>query len=284
MRAVARQVTLPVRRTQFSTPARFIASSSTIKAKPAPDSRPAQNLGQSQQEDDDALWDLNDVEAEDERHMSSWGWELYHQQRDFFEIMRLLQRDVPNFMKYRRPFVPPDPAQTPVLVRSVSYAGEPGHPVTPKRVIVVPLSRLPLTGEGAMHNIKVIAGSRWVLEPPKDGGLPNPRHSITYANSPQAQGAEIIDKHGYIKISCESFPEAQMNLKWCMDVLRRLVKEANERGTSPSNGSFTDIPLPTRHHDSRLRSHGKGGGSFKAEKKRITIKDFPKEWLPRSSS
>ncbi|KAG8811786.1 hypothetical protein FRC17_002322 [Serendipita sp. 399] len=175
--------------------------------------------------------------------------------------------------------------QTPVLVRSVTYAGEPGHPVTPKRTIAVPLSRLPLMNEAALHNIKVMAGSRWVLEPPKDGGLPNPRHSILYADSTaQVQGKDVIDKHGYIKISCESFPEAQMNLKWCMDALRRLVKEANERGNSASNGAFTDIPLPTRHHDSRLRSHGTGGGSYKAEKKRVTLEDFPREWLPRGSS
>jgi small subunit ribosomal protein S35 len=36
-----------------------------------------------------------------------------------------------------------------------------------------------------------------------------------------------MGKEGYIKISCELFPETQMNLKWCMDALRRLVKEAN---------------------------------------------------------
>jgi len=54
-----------------------------------------------------------------------------------------------------------------------------------------------------------------------------------------------------------------------------------ERAASSTPGaSFTDIPLPTRHHLSRLRAQGRGGGSFKAERRRITLRDFPKEWLP----
>jgi len=137
-----------------------------------------------------------------------------------------------------------------------------------------------------------LAGSRWTVEPPKDAGLPSWRHEPVYASDSStvtagkethvpsgSSNASDVGRHGYIKISCELFPETQMNLKWCMDALRRLVQESNERATT--DGSFTDVPIPTRHMDSQLRSHGLGGGSLKAERKRVTIKDFPKDWLPK---
>jgi small subunit ribosomal protein S35 len=112
----------------------------------------------------------------------------------------------------------------------VTYAGEPFHPVTPKRTITVPISLLPLTNDTAIHNIKVIADTRWTMEPPKDTGLPQERHTPVYASDEgKTVERDVIAEHGYIKISSESFPEGQMNLKWCMDTLRRLVKEANVR-------------------------------------------------------
>jgi hypothetical protein len=134
--------------------------------------------------------------------------------------------------EYQRPFNPPNPSKTPVLVRSVTYAGEPYHPVAQKRTIVVPISNLGLANEEAFHNLKVIAGSRWTLEVPKDSGLPQSRHEPVYDSpsttaSTSGTGNTNVDSHGYIKISCENFPDGTMNLKWCMDVLRRLVKEAN---------------------------------------------------------
>ena len=149
-------------------------------------------------------------------------------------------------LAYKRPFYPPSPKHTPILVRSTTYAGEAGHPLTPKRSIVVPVSLLPLTNtsskaqEEALHNVKVLAGSRWTVDPSKDAGLPSWRHEPVYASdsSTVATGLEAhipagssnasdIGRHGYIKISCELFPETQMNLKWCMDALRTLVREAN---------------------------------------------------------
>lgn len=263
---------------------RLLSSSSSAHADQASTStdvpRDARLLRANIQEEEDRLWDIENVEEEDQRHMSSWGWEIFHQQKEFFDRMRLLERDVPRFEKYRRPFIPPNPNKTSVLVRSVTYAGELHHPVTPKRVIVVPISKLQLRNADAIHNIKVIAGPRWFLEPPKDSGLPQATHEPVYASKATSASKDVEAEHGYVKISCELFPEGPMNLKWCMDTLRKLVSEANARATSSSPDSFTDIPLPTRHHDSRLRSHGRGGGSYKAERRRVTLADFPKEWLP----
>jgi hypothetical protein len=143
--------------------------------------------------------------------------------------------------EYRRTFNPPSPSKTPVLVRSVTYAGEPFHPVTPKRTITVPVSLLPLTNDTAIHNIKVIADTRWTMEAPKDAGLPQERHTPVYASEKgKTIERDLIAEHGYIKISSESFPEGQMNLKWCMDTVRRLVKEANVRAF------YQPIPHPKK--------------------------------------
>jgi Mitochondrial ribosomal subunit protein len=79
------------------------------------------------------------------------------------------------------------------------------------------------------------------MDPPKDAGVPSWRHEPVYgaseggtADKTTSGELEEIGREGYIKISCELFPETQMNLKWCMDALRRLVKEANVRVFPPS--------------------------------------------------
>jgi hypothetical protein len=48
----------------------------------------------------------------------------------------------------------------------------------------------------------------------------------------------------------------------------------------PQKLDFTDLPLDTRHIDGRIRNQRKGGQSLLGERRRITLKDFPKEWLP----
>ena len=110
-------------------------------------------------------------------------------------------------------------------MRTISYGGE-QHPATAKRVVVVPVSRLPLRSPEARHALKLLAGQRWSPSPPKDSGL-----------SP----SESNDTDGYIKISCEDFPQPGMNLKWISDALDRLVGEANVRGSlSFADHSFAE--------------------------------------------
>jgi len=85
-------------------------------------------------------------------------------------------------------------------------------PVLRKRVLVAPVSKLPLNDSKAVHNFKIIAGVHWTIDPPKDGGVGKD---------------EPKDDHGYVKISSESFPEPNQNLKWVNDVLDRMIHEAN---------------------------------------------------------
>lgn len=84
--------------------------------------------------------------------------------------------------------------------------------MTAKRSVVVPVAHLPLRNEVAFHRAKLLAGVRWMPEPPRDSGI---------------SADEDAAKHGFIKIACEDFPRANMNLKWISDTLDKLVLEAN---------------------------------------------------------
>jgi hypothetical protein len=97
------------------------------------------------------------------------------------------------------------------VVRSITYLGE-EHPAAIKRVAVVPVAHLPLRDETAIHKAKLLAGTRWTSDPPKDAGV---------------GFEEGSGKHGYIKVSCEDFPKPAMNLKWISDTFDRLIEEAN---------------------------------------------------------
>jgi small subunit ribosomal protein S35 len=98
-----------------------------------------------------------------------------------------------------------------MITRSISYGNE-THPATLKRTLVVPVSKLPLNSSTAVHGFILLAGVRWSTAPPKDSGL---------------SAATENDPWGYIKISCEMFPRADMNLKWTVDVLDKLIRTAN---------------------------------------------------------
>jgi Mitochondrial ribosomal subunit protein len=112
----------------------------------------------------------------------------------------------------QKPFVPPSDS-VPLVVRSISYSGE-EHPATKKRVVVVAISQLSLESPQATHKLKLLAGPRWSDKPPRDSGI-------------GVEEDKRIGAHGYIKLSCEDFPEPAMNLKWGSDILDNLLKEAN---------------------------------------------------------
>jgi len=174
--------------------------------------------------------------------------------------MRLIERDGPRMKAFRKPFVPPKDS-TPLVVRTISYAGE-EHPAAKKQVIVVAVSQLPLRSPEAVHKLKLLAGTRWSLEPPRDSG-------IAYEED------ERLGKHGYVKISCEDFPGSAMNLKWGSDTLDNLLEEANN-----SQDTLADIPHDQRHIDAKARKHRKGEHVRGRTAPRPSFKDFPKEWLP----
>lgn len=182
-----------------------------------------------------------------------------------------------TYSAYRKPFVLPD-ASSPLVIRSISYGGEP-HPAAAKRTIVVPLARLPLANAQAIHKFKVLAGPRWTPDAPADSGLGS-----------EESGAE----HGYFKISCEDFPKGAMNLKWASDTIDRLLAAANvctflaqslHRSLTVHivkdlKETFSDIPVDTRHIEAKTRKAKKGGHIIGRQLHKPTIRDFPKEWLP----
>ncbi|KAF8350148.1 mitochondrial ribosomal subunit protein-domain-containing protein, partial [Amanita rubescens] len=190
---------------------------------------------------------------------SSAGHLMLMDQRQTLHYLRLIEHEMPKLVAFRKPFVPPT-LKTPVVVRSIEYAGE-EHPAAAKRVIVVPVDQLPLTGEDAIHKLKLLAGPRWTPNPPADAGVSS------------------LDNwgNGYIKISCEDFPKPAQNLKWASDALDRLVAEAER-----SNEDFRDVPLDMRHVYSKARKAKKGEHLRDRVLGRPTLADFPQEWLPPS--
>ncbi|KAI0080307.1 hypothetical protein K474DRAFT_1590200 [Panus rudis PR-1116 ss-1] len=186
---------------------------------------------------------------------------MLRQQRQVLYYLRLIEHELPRLVAYRKPFNPPGPDR-PLVVRSISYGGE-QHPATAKRTIVVPVSRLPLKDEKAIHAFKLLAGVRWTPEPPSDAGI----------------GADETGReHGYFKLACEDFPKGPMNLKWASDTLDKLIEAANNSGKR-----FADIPVDTRHIDAKIRKAKKGGHAYGRGSHRPSLKDFPKEWLPVST-
>lgn len=178
-----------------------------------------------------AQWSADDI-VENENDSSSAGHLYLAQQRQNLHYLRLIEHEIPKLVgeynarneplyardrltpvtqAFRKPFVPPT-SQTPLVVRSMSYGGE-EHPAAVKRVLTVAVSQLPLKDERAVHAFRLLAGVRWTPTPPKDSGI-KPGESAEY---------------GYVKISCEDFPEPAMNLKWVSDRLDDLINEANVR-------------------------------------------------------
>ncbi|KAJ7596943.1 mitochondrial ribosomal subunit protein-domain-containing protein [Mycena floridula] len=186
------------------------------------------------------------------------GHEMLRDHRHVLHYLRLIEHEIPKLVAFRRPFVIPT-EETPVIVRSIDYNGEP-HPATNKRVIVAPIDKLPLSNEAAIHKIKLLAGPRWTIKPPSDAGV-----------SPiEAWG------NGYIKISCEDFPTPAMNLKWACETLDIMIREAND----PKKDSFSDVPLDMRHIFAKARKANRGENRRGRVQNRPTIHDFPREWLP----
>ncbi|KAF9535363.1 mitochondrial ribosomal subunit protein-domain-containing protein [Crepidotus variabilis] len=208
------------------------------------------------EDDAEDLWDAIDEPADVEDSPSS-GHILIQMQRELLQYMRLIEHEIPKLVAYRKPFVPPTDDQ-PVILRSMHYQGEP-HPATGKRVVVVPVDKLPLKNETALHKFILLAGPRWTPTPPADAGV-SPLDS--WGN-------------GYIKISCEDFPKPSQNLKWASDTLDKLITEAND-----GKDTFADVPLDMRHIFAKVKKQKKGDHLGNRVFHRPSVRDFPQEWLP----
>ncbi|KDQ13673.1 hypothetical protein BOTBODRAFT_33377 [Botryobasidium botryosum FD-172 SS1] len=211
------------------------------------------------QEEDPLDLDLvPDFEHDD---TTSVGHALLRQRRQYLTYLRLIESEVPKLVAFRKPFTPPPTGSSPLIVRSISYGGE-LHPAAQKGCLVVALSQLPLSSPAAIHKFKLLAATRWSARTPSDSGLSE---------------NEKEDPQGYFKITCENFPQPSQNLKWCSDVLDRMIAEAND----PSADSYADIPQDTRHLDARDRKKRKGL-HVRGRPTRPTLADFPQDWLPRA--
>ncbi|PPQ92690.1 hypothetical protein CVT25_013997 [Psilocybe cyanescens] len=208
-------------------------------------------------EDDlEEIWDHFEDSA-DTMDSPTAGHILLQNERQMLHYMRLIEHEMPKLVAYRKHFVPPS-ANKPLIVRSIHYQGE-EHPAALKRVIVAPVDALPLKNEAALHKFILLAGPRWSPVPHTDAGV----------------SGNAIWGNGYIKIACEDFPKASMNLKWASDTLGKLVAEANN-----SAESFADIPIDVRHLLAKVRKSKKGDHRGNRPFSRTTIHDFPEEWLP----
>jgi len=204
----------------------------------------------------DQAFDLLEDEYDDDDTASA-GHLMLREQRQVLYYLRLIEHEMPKLVAYRKPFIAPT-ASTPLVVRSLDYAGE-EHPATAKRVVVVSVDELPLRDANAVHKLKLLAGPRWTPDPPADAGV---------------SGLQTWS-HGFIKISCEDFPKPAMNLKWASDTLDRLIAEAND-----TKDTFRNVPLDMRHVYSRTRKAKKGDHLRGRGFSQPSVLDFPREWLP----
>lgn len=170
-------------------------------------------------------------------------------------------------VSFRQKFLKPR-SESFIRVRHQHYQGE-DHPASRKVDISFKLADVPLSSDKARHKFALLAGPR------------------------------LNHLTGEVKIASERFPTEQMNEKWCSDILERMVKEAEvstatvhvvnvvspkwarQRSRRQADEGFvwqdsadamSDIPVDTRSTLSRQAKKGSAG-------KRVTLKDFPKEWL-----
>ena len=114
----------------------------------------------------------------------------------------------------------------------------------------------------AKHKFLLLLGPRWR---PADSAL------VQRLNDALVSGAEALESLyaseplGEFKITSSDLPHQSQNMKWCSDVLDKMIAESNKEPT------FADVPLDVRPY---ISSTSRGG-----QIERASIADFPKEWL-----
>lgn len=130
--------------------------------------------------------------------------------RDLMEFNRKAAFELPQLVKFRKPYTPINKSNTPVTYKYTSFLGE-SHPGERKVVISLKLSDLNLSAD-AEHKFKLLAGSRY-------------DHNTD----------ELL-------MSSDKFLEPAQNASFLSDVLSDLIKESNN---NPQE--FADVPLDKRH-------------------------------------
>lgn len=198
--------------------------------------------------------------------VSTVGHMRLQKERQMLKYYRLLANEFPKLKELHVPFTPPPPSSF-LTFKFTHYQGE-EHPDTSKVVLTLAVKDLfdakAFSTSLAKHKFLLLAGPRW--QPPHTA-------LVQRWNDALAQGPDALEALcqgegdlGSVKIASQSFPNEAQNMKWCSDVLDRMVSESH------AEPALHDVPLDVRPYTS---SNARGG-----RKSRPTKHDFPKEWLP----
>lgn len=174
-------------------------------------------------------------------------------QRQLLEYYRLLQNELPQLKQFHEPFEPA-PASHILNFQFTHYQGE-AHPGARKVVLNVDIKDLfganVLKTPAAKHKFLLLAGARWQA--------PN-FAAVQTLNDALASGSDALAKAyesqplGSLKISCSANPHESQNMKWCSDVLDRMIAEAQVCRTT--NAGRADL---WRYSAGRASLHQVGG-------------------------
>lgn len=254
-----------------SSSSRQFSSSTVVQAKPRK---------QKTSQDPFALDKMKKFEFDD---IPTIGHFILERKRQLLHYARLAEWEMPKLAQFKTTYKPPTNEQI-LRVKQIHYQGE-AHPVTRKAVVTIRIADLfkgdYLSSRDAKKKFLLLAGPRWnPFEEKKDVSIAG--RDVKGSNDFDLFGdhleleRKVLDDGGLgvVKISCERFPNSQMNLKWCSDAVDNLIAEANKDA-----GSVKDVPLDLRHAQAQERSRAN------LEKKSApSIRDFPQEWLPKSKS
>lgn len=203
----------------------------------------------------------------------TYGHMKLQKQRQYLEYYRLLHHELPMLKQLHEPFQPV-PASNILTFQFTHYQGEP-HPGARKVVLHAAIRDLfdadVLKTPEAKHKFLLLAGARWT---PARPDVVRELNVAQQAGSAAMAQAYLELPLGTLKIGCSQFPHETQNMKWCSDVLDRMLVEAHVRMlllTTQAEPSFADIPLDVRPY---IKSNARGGPMRKP-----SLADFPREWL-----
>ena len=139
------------------------------------------------------------------------------------------------------------------------YQGE-AHPDTRKVVLTFHIKDL-FNGEVlstplSKHKFLLLAGPRW--QPPNASFVERWNTALSKGENFLSDICQKEDDLGSVKIASNSMPHESQNMKWCSDVLDRMVSEANVRVKSLvyaySYNYRLNLPFQTCHLMSVLTS------------------------------
>lgn len=110
------------------------------------------------------------------------------------------------------------------------YQGE-AHPDTRKVVLTFHIKDLfnweVLSTPLSKHKFLLLAGPRW--QPPNASFVERWNTALSKGENFLSDICQKEDDLGSVKIASNSMPHESQNMKWCSDVLDRMVSEANVR-------------------------------------------------------